>query len=279
MRIGGNYLGIVDAFEREAELDPEAGAVCEMQPLGPYLPLCFRFDEELLVRPPRGITLVYAEDALCLYAAHFLPADQTLRVLWQRRLGDTLLTLTRQGELLLWLDRGSEMRLCPLPEQLCTCTPVLLREGILLEGEEYFLLLSAAGDVLWQGEGRVLSHAPLHAELFFRDCLGQRAECEWREGGAHVLSFRRQREPTEETMALALAESAKIGADCAPFLAPALRDKADVLREYLGEFAFAAPTDAADRIALGYPRFEGIYDLRYLRVTFEGGLIANLVRE
>ncbi len=273
---GGAYLGIVNGFERSAELDPADALFLEFAPSGGYLPVRFVFDETFLVDPPPQIELYYSENSVAVRAVNFLRADQTLSVLFQKRFGKTLLTLVRQGKLQLYFD-GPVFRILDLPDCLADCTAEEISSGYLLCGESAFALLSFEGELTILSEGKVLSKEdPLRAEVPFHDCLRHTAICEWKGGELISCKIRTPREPVQATFALALFESALIGADCAPFLSPALAEKASSLKEYLGDFRSVVLCDEPDKIGLVYPRSERVYEVRYFRVETEEGKISNI---
>ncbi len=277
MRMNGVHLGLVDGFERSTQLQPSDGVFCELLPSGGFLPVRFSFDEAFLLDPPPQIRLYYTENAVAVYAYNFLRADQTMRVLWQERLSDCLLTLFLQGKLLLDLQNETGFHLLELPDALETCKVKAHAEGILLEAENAFLLLKRDGTALVRSEGRVLqSEGTLKAEIPFHDSSGHSAVCEWKNGELTACSIRTAREPTAATFALALFESALIGADILPFLSPALEKKADSLKEYLGDYRSVVLTAEPDKVGLVYARKERIFDVRYFRVETQDGKVSNI---
>lgn len=276
-RINGIHLGIVDGFERKIQLQPSDKVFCELLPTGGFLPVRFCFDEDFLLCPPPPIRLYYTENAVAVYACQFLRADQTMKVLWQKRLGNTLLTLVLQGKLQLSLQNGTGFYLLDLPDSLESCEASELEDRILLKTENAFAVVSQNGELLLHSEGKVLESADfLKAEIPFHDCMGHTALCEWRHGKLTNCTIRSLREPTEATFALALLESALIGADCAPFLSPALEKKANSLKEYLGDYRSVVLTSERNKIGLVYERKPRIFDVRYFLIETADGKISNL---
>lgn len=277
LTIGGAYLGLIDGFERSVEL-ASSDILCEIAPLGDFLPLRFCLDDGFFLDPPPEIRLYYTEKAVAVFASDFLRADQSLKVLWQTRTADSRLTLTCQGKWTLNLENETGFHLIELPEALSDCTAEPVKDGILLRGKEAFMLLSRAGERLLFSEGNVLSAGEtIRAEVPFRDSLGHVAVCEWREGKLVSCAVRSLREPSEATFALALFESVLIGADAAPFLSEELLPKADKLKEYLGDFTSVVLTPEPDKIGLCFQRKERVFDVRYFRVTLKEGKISNII--
>lgn len=276
--VNGAYLGMADGFERTAEIDPADQVFCELKPSG-YLPVGFRFCEEFLFSPPPQIRLYFMPDAVAVYACDFLRQDQSLRVLWQERLANTLFTLTVQGKVLLNMENETGFHIVPLPDEFENCKLGAVDDGFLLESDEAFALLSRDGAVRTLSEGRVLKTSPLEAEIPFRDSLAHTAVCTYTDGKLSACSIRTAKEPTEATFALALFESALIGADCTPYLDGELRKKAGALKEFLGNFRSVVLTDRPDRVGLVYPRKERVYDVKYFRVELTDGKISNIRQE
>lgn len=277
LSIGGVYLGLVDGFERSVELDPADGLLCELKPIGDFLPLCFRLDEDFLFAPPPSFNLYFTEEGVAVYAAQFLRADQSLKVLRQERLGGRLLTLTMQGKLQLTLDGAEGFRLVELPDALAAAEFSFRQDGYLLEAENAFALLSHSGEMLLFSEGKLLQRGEvLEAEVPFHDSLGHTAHCKWREGKLTDCTIRCSGQPTPATFALALFESVLIGADILPFLSESLLPKAASLKQYLGDFRSVVLTDRPEKVGLVYERKKGVYDVRYFSVTVEEGKISNI---
>ncbi|MCI9504714.1 MAG: hypothetical protein HFE26_04880 [Clostridia bacterium] len=277
--VNGVYLGMADGFERTAEIDPADGVFCEMKPSG-YLPVSFRFDEEFLFAPPPQIKLYFTPDAVAVYACDFLRQDQSLKVLWQKRLADTRFTLTVQGKVTLNMENETGFHLVSLPDAFESSAVKAHADGFVLECETAFALVGRDGTLLLLSEGRIVKTEPsLKAEIPFHDSLGHTAVCTYEGGKLTDCAIRSVREPTEATFALALFESALIGADCAPYLSGALRSKAGALKEFLGNFRSVVLTDRPDRVGLVFPRKERVYDVKYFRVETADGKVSNIRQE
>ena len=248
LTVNGVYLGIVDGFERTCELEPADRVFCELKPCD-RLPVSFFFDEDFLLAPPPQIKLYYTERGVAIYAENFSYADQTLRVIWQKRFGNTLLTLCTQGKLQLNLQCGGELHLLELPDALSDCQVFPLGDDFLLEGDGAFARISREGKLLLFSEGKVLERGEhLRAEVPFRDSAQHTAVCAWEGDKLVECTVRTASEPQADTFAIAFFESILIGADPLPFLHETLSEKADSLREFLGDFRSVVLTEARDRV-------------------------------
>lgn len=275
---GGVLLGMIDGFCRSAEICPSDGVFFEIAPREDFLPVRFRLDEKFLLDPPPHIRLYFSEDAVAVYACEFVRADQSLRIVRQERIGGALLTLTVQGKVQLNLETEKGFFLVPLPDAFEDASFTAHGNHFLLKGADAFALVDRAGKILLLSEGRILSEGePLEGEIDFRDSRGHTARCTWQDGVLLSCSIRAAREVTETTLALALFESVLIGADCGEYLSEPLREKADSLRDFLGDFLSVVLTDAPDVAGLVYRRKERIFDVRYFRIEQTEGKISNIL--
>lgn len=279
LTLNGAYFGLIDLFERSAELDPDDGIYIEVSPMGEFLPVRFVFDQAFLMSPPPQIKLYFFKNAVAIYAYDFLRADQSLKVLWQERFQSTLLTLCLQGKLQLNVENETGFHMVPLPDVLEKSEASIWGEYYLLNGETAFALIGKKGDLHLISKGKILSEEKgvLKAEVPFHDALGHTAICEWENGELTSCKIRRAEEATDATFALALFESALIGADCTPFLSPELAEKAESLREYLGGYQSVVLTSERDKIGLVFQRKERVFDVRYFTVQTEKGKICNII--
>lgn len=279
LTVNGAYFGMADGFERRAELDVKDGLFCEFLPSG-YLPVGFRLDEAFLLSPPPQIDLYFVKSGVAIYCHNFVRSDPTLTVLWQERLGENLLTLCMQGRLQLNLENRTGFHIIPLPEEFETCKPCLAGGEILLEGKNCFAVLSPEGKLLLLTEGEISERGEtLKAEIPFFDSMGHTAVIERKGGKLISCSIRSRFAPTERTFALALFESALIGADVTPFLADNLKEKAGSLKKFLGKYTSVVLTDDPTLTGLVFERKPRVFDVRYFRVTLEDGKIANITEE
>lgn len=277
LSVNGLFLGTVDGFERSAELDPKDACFIECKPMGPFLPVRFCFDEAFLISPPPQIELYYTRDGVAVYCKNFLREDAAMRVVRQERIAGARLTLYVQGKVQLSLESENGFFLVDLPDAFEDAAISASGENFLIEGENAFRLLSRSGETLISSEGKVTERGQtVRAEVPFRDSLGHIAVCAWENGKLTSFSLRARQTPTAATYALALFESVLVGADPAPYLSDELAEKADALKEFLGDFLSVVPYETPEEVGLVYKRKENVFDLRYFRVTEEDGKIANI---
>ena len=278
LSLNGMYLGMIDGFERSVELNPDDNIYVEISPAN-CIPLRFRLDQDFLFAPPPHINLYYTDSGVAVYAFGFCREDQSLAVLKEHQLGGAHFTLYRQGEVFLRYENGGT-QIISLDDRFENCEIRRVQDGYLLIGSSAFVLLDGSGKVLVRSDGEVLEAGEsLKAEIPFHDAMGHSAVSEWRAGKLVGSSIRAKHTPTETTYALALFECVNLGVDPAPYLHEKIRDKADSLKEYLGDYRSVVLTDDPQRIGLVYERKERVFDVRYFTVTVEDGRIANISPE
>lgn len=275
--VNGMYLGIVDGFERSTELTPHDGVFCELRPAG-HVPLRFRFDEAFLFDPPDRVRLYFSDQGVAVYCYDFVRDDPSMHILWQERVSGCRLTLYVQGRLQLDIETPDGFRLLSLPWYLEESRPRAAGDFVLLESARGFALIGGDGTIKALSEGRVLECGdPFRAEIDFRDSAGHTAVCTYEKGVLSRCSIRTARPPSRATYALALFESVLIGADPAPLLAPALAEKAELLRDFLGDFREVVLTDEQDTAGLVYERKPRVFDIKKFRVELTDEKISNIV--
>ncbi len=274
--VNGMHLGRIDSFARAMELASMDGVFCECKSPA-CAPVRFRFDEDFLFDPPEGIELYFHRGAAAVRIADFVRADPTLRVVWQKHFAGCLLTLCVQGRVVLNFERERLFVQIPLPFCFETCRASLAGEHILLECDSAFCLLDRDGNVLVRSDGTIVERgATVVANVPLHDALSHVMRCSYEGGKLAACSVLSARAPTEATVGLALFESVLAGFDPAPYLAPALAQKAGLLREFLGDFCAAVPLQEPGAVGLIYPRKPRVFDVRDILVTLEDGKVANL---
>lgn len=277
LTVNGLYLGTVDGFERTAELDPSDGCFIECKPLSGFLPVKFCFDEALLIAPPPQVAVYHTKSGVAVCCKNFLREDAAMRVIKQQTVAGARITLYVQGRVQLSMQNETGFHLVDLPDELENAAIFEAGDELLLEGGGGFCILTRTGEIAVRSEGKVVARGSVvRAEVPLRDSLGHTALCEWERGKLLSFTLRARQEPTAATYALALFEATLIGADPAPYLTDALAEKADALKEFLGGFVSVVPTDRDGEVGLVYKRKENVFDVRYFRVTVEGGKIANI---
>ncbi len=272
----GLYLGCVDGHERVAELEPSDGVLLEFKCAG-FLPVLFLFNEEFLYAPPEQARLYHTKNGLALYVTGFIRQPSPLRPVWQKQLNNAKLTLYVQGGVQLSIENESGFHVVDLPDAFEFSTVAAAGELFLLERQNEFMLINREGGIAVRSEGKIVERGnTVTAEVPFHDSLRHSALCVWERGKLTDCRIRTGVKPSAATYALALFESALLGADCTPYLADNLAEKAPALKEYLGDFQSVVLTDNTDEVGLVYEERTRVYRVRYYHVAIEGGKVTNI---
>jgi len=276
LKINGIYLGTVDGFSRYTEIDPKTSPFCELLPTDGALPIQFSLGEDFLFAPPEWCRLYFFRNGAAVSAVHFSLPSSPLSVLIQKRFSDTLITLAWQGGVRLFFQNGSICKELPLSEAFRESDIEACTEGFLIISKSQWMLLSQDGEILIRADGTILGQHPLQAEILFHDSVAHSAVCFLKNGKITDAQFRTGREISTELIPLALLESALIGADPSPYLAPCLQERGLLLKEYLGNYCRVSVTEDKECFILFYPTGARKYRARYFRVQTEDGKVSNL---
>lgn len=300
LRLGGAPAGMCGEAEKFADLPDGEWILVEFLPAdGNYFPLSFIWNGEFLAHPPAGVECCLYDCGADVRAFRFTPRSLSLRVLAQTRAAGMLLTAFDCGGPRLCAE-GSRFFSCDLP-------PGDIELGEERIGGERFaralcrggrtdrlLLLSPDGEPAFDGDADRYECGALfrvRARLF--DLCGHTLARTFRARGGKLhetereLTIREEFSPDavdERRLPFALFETIAAGGDPSPYLAPALAERADQLRAYLGDFcAVRPPKEIFYRVhgeinaaGLVYRRTENACDMRFFLAETEGNKVINV---
>ncbi|MBQ8657742.1 MAG: hypothetical protein IJ506_01265 [Clostridia bacterium] len=286
LTLNGAYFGLTSTFEKFAEVSPKDGIFAEFIPEGAS-PIRFFITENLRFTPPEGCEVYLLKDGVAVFARDFPPNDFSLQPLLQKKFDSCLATLFKQGRIQLSLENSGELFVATLPPSFA---PVDLKEEngyILVDGEKEIALYSPRAELLLHEKALsyTFENGELRAVLPLSDRLKRTAECVWTlsETGVARASFTLRQEGAEnaerlreELLPYAFFESVLIGAEVTQMLSEELAEKADSLREFLGDFIGVTLTNDPRELGLVYKKAERLFELKYFRVTVENGKIADV---
>ena len=291
LRLGGVFFGLTDRFERYAEIDLRDNIFVEFLPEN-ALPVTFFLTENIRFSPPAHCEVYLLADGIAIHAAEFTPTDFTLKTLWQKRLGDTLLTVFSQGQLQLAVQTQKSAFTAYLPPTFCDFIAELYGDYILLSGVTHagkrLLVFRENGEKVLDEEilSYSLSGGMLRAELPLSERLGRIAVCSWslENEGIQRTEFT-LRAPAKDgdvstipdkLLPYAFFESVLIGANYAEFLSDELAENADKIVSFLGDFIAVTLTDDPLTCGLVRKKAERLYSLSYYRVNIQNGKIIDV---
>lgn len=293
LKLNGAYLGLIDGFERFVETDDDPKILAEAVPDGDALPLSLIIDGKFFKDPP-DFTDVYMTDGdAVIYLSRYEPREKKLEVVAQARLGGLLVTLFINGGRVYLNCEGDECALyelgggfekARLKEDRINGFPVLL-----VEGNERLAVISESGKrVFFNPAESWETGDKLTVTVKFNTCAACKAVCTFGYDGEKMTAeksvTREYVPPNADILHFAFFESVLTHGDFGKYLSDDLKEKADALPSFLGEFVdvtvpykkFYDRHGDIKAAGLVYPVSKNLFDVKYFAVDIEGGKITNI---
>lgn len=287
LTLGGVYFGLVNGFERFIEISPKDNLFAQFTPEG-ALPVGFFVTENLRFSPPDFCEVYLLKDGVAVYVKEFPPADFTLKVIAQRRFSRALATVFKQGALQLSLETEKGVFLFPLDSAFAECE-ILEESGMFfVKGKGALAAFTAGGKRVFFE--KILSckieNGTLNATMPLSDSLKRIADGEWSitedELFQTAFSIRQaeenksSEEVLKELLPYAFFESVLIGADVFEMLSEPLKERAEELKTFLGDFVSVVLTKEANVCGLVRKKSERLFEVSYYSVEIENGKITDI---
>lgn len=300
LRLGGAMLGSVGEAEKFADVDREEITAEFLPDDGNKLPAVFRIGEKFFNAPP-ACAEVYRYDCGADIHVRFSPRPARLRVLAQQRFGGALMTVFSEAGAQLALDCAGKSELFDLPE-----ADVYSLAEHKIGGETFYSVLCSRGAqntlCLYNGQAREAFRDTvsdfscgdnLRTVFRFGDIAGHTAIRTYRAEGDSLIPSSYSVHPREgfspadlheKLLPFAFFQEILAGGDPAPYLAPSLAEKKQLLREYLGEFCgvylpkeiFYLTHGQQNAAGLVYRRAENSFEVRFFQASTAEGKIVNI---
>lgn len=290
LRLNGQYVGVIDCFERRVEA--QGDLLAEITPSDNGLPLCFMINGDFFAKPPEFAEVYLIGSDALIKLRGYRSSDAALRVLDQARLGACLFTLYSQGGIFVSCDgedfslkeMGFAFRDARFIEQSIGGQPVmcLFCEGALA-------VFSARGKMVFRNRAKSYSCGDmLRVTINFDTCAGCESECDFSFDGEEMKLIsghtRETRSVGEEVIHFAFFESVLARGDYKKYLCDELAPQADKVTGYLGGFVgvLVPPRKFYDACGeeraagLVYPSGGNLFSVRFYAADVEGGKIVNI---
>lgn len=284
LTLNGVFFGIVDNFERFAEVNLSDKIFAKFTPQG-ALPVGLFLDDTLLTNPPPFCEIYLLKEGTAVYIKDFPPLDYTLTPLVQKRFDKNLVTVFRQGAVHLSLQTSEGFFLSTLPPSFAVCELSLHNGLFFIQAEKELAIYTKWGKRVFLEEFLTFSvtENKLNATLPLSDSLQRVAECTWEldENGLTQTQFtlRQSAERAKsELLAYAFFESILIGAPYQDFLAEELQPEAEKLISFIGPFEGVTLTSDPYTCGLVTRKSEGVFELVYVTVTVDNCKISDIKR-
>ena len=285
--INGTYFGITDLFERTAELDLRDNLYAEFLPENAH-PIRFFITEKLRETPPDGCEVYLLEDGIAIYARHFQPLEQTLRIIWQKKQENCLCTLYVQGHVYLSVQTEKNFFNAYLPPSFSSANLEMYCGLVFLHTQNELIIFTQDGKRLLQE--KILSFAveegTLSARLPLSDRLGRYADCKWELSPTECTqtafllhesaSAENMEKISDGLLAYAFFESVLIGANFDDFLSDELLADKDKIRAFLGDFVSVVLTEEPTRCGLVRRKAENLFSVEYFQISAKDGKIVEI---
>lgn len=290
LTVNETYFGMTDLFERSAELSLKDNLFIRFQPENAS-PVSFFLNENIRFTPPNGCEVYLLNDGIAIYAFDFPSRDPTLYPITQKRKENLLVTVYKQGRLQVSIQTEKDFFIKYLPPSFIDCEIHFIEELILLKSPDSFAIFNQNGEKLLLEKylDLTVNTNALTARLPLCDLLRRTADCSWHVSGNTLeqTSFTmRQAVSTngeektekirEELLTYALFEGLLLGADVRAFLSEPLQQKADTLKDFLGEYVSVALTLNPRVCILLRKKEERLFDGVYFETEIENGLITDI---
>lgn len=282
LTLNGVFFGVVDNFERFAEVNLSDKIFAKFTPQA-ALPVGLFLDDELLVNPPPFCEVYLLKDGVAIYIKEFPPLDYTLVPITQKRFGENLVTVFRQGAIHLSLQTSEGFFISTLPPSFAVCELSCHGDLFFIQSEKQLAIYTKGGKRVFLEEFLAfdVTENELNATLPLSDSLNRVADCRWAldEHGLTQTQFtlRQSAERAEsELVAYAFFESVLLGAPYQDFLAEELLPQAEKLISFLGPFEGVTLTADPYTCGLVKKKGERVFELAYFTVVMKNNKIFDI---
>lgn len=294
LRIDGVCVGVIDKFERFTEVAKGSPVLIEAVPDGEYMPVNFFISEKLFKSPPQFLKVfMLGEEEAVLEICFYERREKPFYVISQLNLDGALITLFTEGGRVYVSGEGYTCNLYPLPPQFLKGRLSKISVGGLtaaaVEGEGMLCVLSGEGRrVFFNTVTDWRAGETLDLTVPFFTCAEYFAECSYSYDGREMRLVgsvtRAKREVNAEILPFAFFECVLIGGDYAEFLSGNLKENADKLRGFLGDFtAVTVPHSSFYKrhgdiwaAGLAYPINDNLFKIKYFAVELSCGKVENI---
>ena len=298
LTLNGAYFGLTDTFERYAELSPKDNLFAEFTPESGQ-PIRFFLNENIRLNPPDRCEVYLLKDGIAVYAKDFPSTDLTLRVIAQEREGDMLVTVFAQGGVQVSIESGKGFFLSTLPPSFETCVLKFYQNFVLISSPTQIALYNHLGERLLLESATAFSfeNGALNATLPLSDSLNRTAECSWilegnqakqtaftivQQTKVHLPATEISEEQSgmvrNEILPYAFLESALLKLDCSGYLCDELKDKAEHLKEFLGDYQSVVLTKTPSVCGLVRKKADRLFEVDEYFVEVKNGKITDVKR-
>ena len=244
--------------------------------------------EKLRFSPPDHCEVYILKDGIAVFAKSFPPSDFSLKLVAQQRFRENLVTVFRQGDLQISIETSKGFFVAPLSPCFEPCK-IFWEHGLFfVEGQGALAVFNAAGECVLNekiSEYRIENDV-LSAVLPLSDSRGRFAECAWAltDDACFQTSFKVRQTDTgkdeetlrDELIPYAFFESVLIGADFSELLSDELKERAQHIKAFLGDFVSVVLTEQPNTCGLVRKKKERLFEVHYFTAEVKDGKIVDI---
>lgn len=292
LTLNGIYVGIIDSFERRIEMDLGDRVLVQVIPDGNGQTFNFFMCEEWLDNPPPCLDVYRGESEVILHFKYCEGKDSTFNIVAQTVYSGATVTIFKQGKIYLAID-GEKYDLYPLPIGYSFTKFSTVNIGgydlLAVEGKGHLALIDQGGKMLFcEGVDNFFIDDRLHTTKKFATCRQLEQKREYTYDGyalTPTTSYVAENLPVPaHALQFAFFESVLYGASFERYLCDGLKEKAHLLKDFLGEFCdVIVPTETFFRrngekraVGLVYKQKDNLFKIAYYGVEIKDALITNV---
>lgn len=297
LKLDGAYLGIIDGFERFADVDEtelKRGVFCEAVPQGAACQVTFILCGDLFKNPPDFADVYLTDGDAVIYIRKYPPVGGKLEIIAQHFFKTITATLfSENGGLYLNCVNGSSSNLYELSPKFIKAEfserTLCGFDVLFLEGDGCIAVISDSGKRVFYNPAESFTCGDyLTVTVNFNTCAMCKAECRFLYDGEKMTLdssvTREYAEPSPKVFHFAFFESVLTKGDFKKYLSDELSEKADDLPSFLGEFIdvtvpysrFFEKHGDITAAGLVYPVGRNLFEVKYFAVDISDGKISNI---
>lgn len=292
LKLNGIFVGTIDGFERHIELETEDNVFAEIVPDDNLQSVNFFLNGEFFKNPPPFADVYLMDGDALVFIREYFSKDVRLKVIYQTRFCGNLVTVFSQGGVYLSVE-GREYSLTPLPLSFMNTSAeqksINGKDVLALYGGENLVIISDSGNTVFSNPAEKADFGDmLTVTSALGTCTLAKAECDFSYDGEKltlVSSRTTETRPLNKNiLQFAFFESVLTRSDYKKYLHDSIKQRADDIISYLGDFvSVAVPPEKfynfhpnLNCAGLIYPKSANLYEVKFFAVDIEDGLISNI---
>ncbi len=284
LKVSGTTFGVVGTFEKSADISLKDNLLLEFLPEN-ALPIRFFLTERTPFSPPENVDIYRKKDGIILFVHGFCPTDFSMKVLSQKRFGDTLVTLFCQGEITLIFDSPTGCKFYPVPHKYATANIRFLGGVALLFTETDALCVSEKDGILFDLPTKKVEFSStgftVYQQLFTTYHAEKKLEYTVTDGSIFLENSTLicPEKNRDILLAFAFFEGLMIGYGIEKYLSDDLKEKLPKIKAFVGNYTEVLPTEKDTKVGLVRKIKDRVFRIDEFSVTVEDGKICDVNEE